>query len=100
MLEKVSRSVVNVSTIKLLHHIFYRAIPVKGMGSGTIIAPEGMHEGVVAGDLILEFAGAPTNSMEELVRKIQERKAEEKVEILILRNSKRRIVESILERTP
>jgi serine protease Do len=41
VLDKVSRSVVNVSTIKLLHHIFYRAIPVKGMGSGTIIDPEG-----------------------------------------------------------
>jgi S1-C subfamily serine protease len=41
VLDKVSRSVVNVSTIKLLQHIFYRAVPVKGMGSGTIIDPEG-----------------------------------------------------------
>jgi len=41
VLDKVSRSVVNVSTVKLLHHVFYRAVPVKGMGSGTIIDPEG-----------------------------------------------------------
>jgi len=41
VLEKVSQSVVNVSTIKLLHHVFYRAVPVKGMGSGTIIDPKG-----------------------------------------------------------
>jgi len=41
VLDKVSHSVVNVSTIKLLQHIFYRAVPVKGMGSGTIIDPEG-----------------------------------------------------------
>lgn len=40
VLDKVSRSVVNVSTVKILHH-FYRAVPVKGMGSGTIINPEG-----------------------------------------------------------
>lgn len=41
VLDKVSRSVVNVSTIKLVHRIFYRAVPVKGMGSGTIISPDG-----------------------------------------------------------
>jgi serine protease Do len=41
VLDKISRSVVNVSTVKLLHHVFYRAVPVKGMGSGTIIDPEG-----------------------------------------------------------
>ncbi|MGQ9461043.1 MAG: S1C family serine protease [Candidatus Bathyarchaeaceae archaeon] len=41
VLDKVSRSVVNVSTIKILHHMFYRAVPVKGIGSGTIIDPEG-----------------------------------------------------------
>jgi S1-C subfamily serine protease len=41
VLDKVSRSVVNVSTVKLLHHVFYRAVPVKGMGSGVIIDPEG-----------------------------------------------------------
>jgi S1-C subfamily serine protease len=41
VLDKVSQSVVNVSTVKLLHHVFYRAVPVKGMGSGVIIDPEG-----------------------------------------------------------
>lgn len=40
VLDRISRSVVNVSTIKLLHHIFYRVVPLKGMGSGTII-PKG-----------------------------------------------------------
>jgi len=41
VVEKVSRSVVNVSTIKLLHDFFYQAVPVQGMGSGTIIDPRG-----------------------------------------------------------
>lgn len=36
-IERVSRSVVNISTVKLVHNIFYQAVPVGGMGSGTII---------------------------------------------------------------
>ncbi len=34
---KVSKSTVNISTLKLVHNIFYQAVPVGGMGSGTII---------------------------------------------------------------
>ena len=41
ILEKVSKSVVNISTIKLVQSMFYRVVPVKGMGSGTIIDPKG-----------------------------------------------------------
>lgn len=41
IVEKVSRSVVNVSTVRLVHDVFYRAVPIKGMGSGTIIDPKG-----------------------------------------------------------
>ncbi len=41
ILEKVSKSVVNISTIRLIQNIFYQAFPVKGMGSGTIINSEG-----------------------------------------------------------
>jgi len=41
ILEKVSKSVVNISTIKIVHHMFYQAVPVKGMGSGTIVDPKG-----------------------------------------------------------
>lgn len=41
VLEKVSKSVVNISTIKIVHHMFYQAVPVKGMGSGTVIDPKG-----------------------------------------------------------
>ncbi len=37
IIEKVSKSVVNISTVKLVHNIFYQAVPVGGMGSGTII---------------------------------------------------------------
>jgi len=39
--EKVSKSVVNISTVKLVHTIFYQAVPVGGMGSGTIIDSKG-----------------------------------------------------------
>ena len=41
VVEKVSRSVVNINTVRLLHDVFYRVVPVKGMGSGTIIDPKG-----------------------------------------------------------
>jgi len=41
ILERVSKSVVNISIIRLVYSMFYRAVPVKGMGSGTIIDAEG-----------------------------------------------------------
>jgi serine protease Do len=41
-IEKVSKSVVNISTVKLVHNIFYQAVPVGGMGSGTIIDINGL----------------------------------------------------------
>jgi S1-C subfamily serine protease len=41
-LERVSKSVVNISTIKLVHNLFYQAVPVGGMGSGTIIDDSGL----------------------------------------------------------
>lgn len=41
ILEKVTQSVVNISTIKLVQSMFYQVVPVKGMGSGTIIDPKG-----------------------------------------------------------
>jgi len=56
--------------------------------------------GIVSGDIVLQFAGETTNNIEELVEEIQKRKAGEKVEILIVRNSKRWVVEVVLERTP
>jgi len=56
--------------------------------------------GIVSGDIVLQFAGETTNNIEELVEEIQKRKAGEKMEILILRNSKRWVVEVVLERTP
>ncbi len=41
-IEKVSRCVVNISTVKLVHSIFYQVVPVGGMGSGTIIDESGL----------------------------------------------------------
>jgi serine protease Do len=41
-IEKVSKSVVNISTIKLVHNVFYQAVPVAGMGSGVIIDSNGL----------------------------------------------------------
>lgn len=38
----VIKSTVNISTLKLVHNIFYQAVPVGGMGSGTIIDSEGL----------------------------------------------------------
>jgi serine protease Do len=42
IIERVSKSVVNISTTKLVHNIFYQAVPVSGVGSGTIIDPTGL----------------------------------------------------------
>jgi serine protease Do len=41
-MENVSKSLVNISTLKLVHNLFYQAVPVAGMGSGTIIDPRGL----------------------------------------------------------
>lgn len=41
ILDKVSKSVVNISTVRMVHHMFYQAVPVEGMSSGTIIDSKG-----------------------------------------------------------
>jgi S1-C subfamily serine protease len=56
--------------------------------------------GIVAGDIILEFSGNAINDVEGLVKAVQRRKPGEKVEMLILRDTRRWIVETILEKTP
>jgi serine protease Do len=42
IIEKASKSVVNTSTVKLVHNMFYQAVPVAGMSSGTIIDNKGL----------------------------------------------------------
>jgi S1-C subfamily serine protease len=42
IIEKLSKSLVNISTKKLVHNIFYQAVPVGGTGSGTIIDKDGL----------------------------------------------------------
>ena len=42
IIEQISKSVVNISTVKLVHNIFYQAVPIGGMGSGTIIDSKGL----------------------------------------------------------
>ena len=41
VIEKVTKSVVNVNTLKVFHDFFYRVVPVKGMGSGFIFDERG-----------------------------------------------------------
>ena len=41
LIEKASKSVVNVNTIRIFRDVFYRVVPVQGMGSGFIIDNEG-----------------------------------------------------------
>jgi serine protease Do len=36
VIEKATQSVVNINTLRVLHDVFYRVVPVKGMGSGFI----------------------------------------------------------------
>lgn len=40
-IERVSKSVVNVNTLVHLRDAFFRPIPLKGMGSGVVISPDG-----------------------------------------------------------
>jgi S1-C subfamily serine protease len=40
IIEKVTHSVVNISSLRLIHNIFYQAVPVAGAGSGTIFDAE------------------------------------------------------------
>lgn len=80
----------------------YYGLPVDRGALVTRVIPGSPADnaGVVAGDIILEFADKPTNNIEDLVKEIQKRKAGEKVEIVILRESKKWIVEAVLEKTP
>lgn len=41
VVERVSRSVVNINTLRVLQDVFYRTVPVKGMGSGFIFDERG-----------------------------------------------------------
>ena len=41
VVEKVTRSVVNINTVRLLHDFYYQVHPIQGMGSGVIIDPKG-----------------------------------------------------------
>jgi len=55
---------------------------------------------IIAGDVILSLADSVINSTEDLQRAIQERKVGDKVEILILRDNRRWVVEAELDRMP
>lgn len=41
IVEKATKTVVNISTLKVFHDVFYRVIPVKGMGSGFVFQEDG-----------------------------------------------------------
>lgn len=41
VIEKVTRSVVNINTVRVFQDIFYRVVPVQGMGSGFIFDENG-----------------------------------------------------------
>jgi len=41
LIEKACQSVVNVNTVRVVHDVFYRVVPVQGMGSGFIIDKRG-----------------------------------------------------------
>jgi S1-C subfamily serine protease len=40
VIEKVTKSVVNISSVRVVRNLFYQAVPVAGMGSGTIFDAE------------------------------------------------------------
>jgi len=80
----------------------YYGLPI---GRGVLVArvipgSPADNAGIVPGDIVLQFSGRTINSIEELVKEIQKKKTGEKVEILILRDTRRWIVEAVLEKTP
>jgi serine protease Do len=56
-IEKASKCVVNVSTIRLFRDIIFRVVPVKGMGSGIIINSRGY---ILTNNHVIEGAGKIT----------------------------------------
>lgn len=68
--------------------------------TGVVPGSPADRAGIAAGDIILEFAGAATNRIEGLVEEIHKRKSGERVEMLILRGTTKRVVEAVLEKTP
>ncbi|MDO8055595.1 MAG: PDZ domain-containing protein, partial [Candidatus Hermodarchaeota archaeon] len=80
----------------------YYGLPVDKGVLVTRVIPDSPADqaGIVAGDMVLEFAGVATNSIGELVKEIQKRKFGERVEILILRDATKWVVEAVLEKTP
>jgi len=53
VVEKVSRSVVNINTVRLLHDFYYQVVPVQGMGSGVIIDQKGF---IITNNHVIEGA--------------------------------------------
>jgi S1-C subfamily serine protease len=53
VVEKAAKSVVNVSTVRLLHDFYYQVVPVQGMGSGVIIDPKGF---IITNNHVIEGA--------------------------------------------
>jgi len=53
VVEKVTRSVVNINTVRLLHDFYYQVVPVQGMGSGVIIDPKGF---IITNNHVIEGA--------------------------------------------
>jgi serine protease Do len=53
VVERVTKSVVNVNTVRLLHDFYYQVVPIQGMGSGVIIDPKGF---IVTNNHVIEGA--------------------------------------------
>jgi len=53
VVEKVSKAVVNINTVRLFHDFYYQVHPVQGMGSGVIIDPKGY---IVTNNHVIEGA--------------------------------------------
>lgn len=80
----------------------YYNLPVEGGVFVVKVIPQSPAEraGITAGDVIVSLAGSSLDDTEDLQRAIQERKVGDRVEIVIVRDGRRGVVRTALDRTP
>ncbi|MGQ9719665.1 MAG: PDZ domain-containing protein [Nitrososphaerales archaeon] len=117
--EKLSPSVVNISTVRLLSDYFFNVHPVSGMSAteelasyyelpvkaGVIVAriihgSPSYKASISEGDLIVGIDGTPIKTVQDLQKIVQKRKVGDKIGVEVVRGHQMGVVEVILTELP